>query len=62
MMILCPQQPGEELGVGDILLLRSAQLLAVNIQDAIQVKVLQQLFQLVTRFHCSVSGSLFNRK
>src|SRR6516164_8510509 len=62
MMPLGPQQAGEELGVGDVLLLGGAQLFAINIQDAVEVKALQQLFQLVTWFHGWLSGSLFNRK
>ena len=49
MMPLRPQQTGEELGVGDVFLLGGAQLFVVNLQDALQVEVLQQLFQFFTR-------------
>lgn len=44
MMPLCSQQVSYELGVRDIFLLGGAQPLAVDILDAIQVQVLQQLF------------------
>lgn len=62
MMPLGTRQLGEELRVGDILLLGGAQLFAIDTQDAIEVKVLQQLLQFVAWFRRLLSGSLFNRK
>src|SRR5437879_10062752 len=51
------QEPGQKLGVREVFLFGGADLFVVNLQDAFQVQVLQQLIQLVTPFHLSLRRS-----
>src|SRR6266705_1663760 len=51
------QEPGQDLAVGELFLLRRTDLLVVNLQDAFQVQVRQQLIQHLTPFQLSLLRS-----